>query len=98
MQENYKAKAYDILKNLNIEEGDLIEIKKGDLRIRGVLLPSYSKDERIFVIKLDNGYNIGISIDNISEIKLITKNSSKAQESERKEVSRNGAKKRNKDN
>ncbi|ACP38044.1 glutamyl-tRNA(Gln) amidotransferase, subunit D [Sulfolobus islandicus Y.G.57.14] len=92
MQENYKAKAYDILKNLNIEEGDLIEIKKGDLRIRGILLPSYSKDERIFVIKLDNGYNIGISIDNISEIKLITKNSSKAQESERKEVSRNGAK------
>ncbi|AAK41213.1 Glu-tRNA(Gln) amidotransferase GatDE subunit D [Saccharolobus solfataricus] len=91
MQENYKGKAYDILKNLNIEEGDLIEIKKGDLRIRGILLPSYSKDDRIFVIKLDNGYNIGISIDNITEIKPIEKKSSKDRESERREV-HNGAK------
>ncbi|WP_338601640.1 Glu-tRNA(Gln) amidotransferase subunit GatD [Sulfolobus tengchongensis] len=82
MQEGYKGKAYDVLKKLNIDIGDLIEIKKGDLIVRGILLPSYSRDDRIIVIKLDNGYNIGISIENISEIKVLSKSLQKTTERE----------------
>ncbi|MEM0200205.1 MAG: Glu-tRNA(Gln) amidotransferase subunit GatD [Saccharolobus sp.] len=73
MLEGYRGKAYEALKNLNIDIGDLLEITKNNIKLKGILLPSYSKDEKILVIKLDNGYNIGISIDTISEIKLISK-------------------------
>ncbi|MEM0188552.1 MAG: Glu-tRNA(Gln) amidotransferase GatDE subunit D, partial [Saccharolobus sp.] len=73
MLEGYRGKAYEALKNLNVDVGDLIEITKNNIKLKGILLPSYSKDEKILVIKLDNGYNIGISIDTISEIKPITK-------------------------
>lgn len=77
MLEGYRGKAYEILSKLNIEVGDLIEVRKGDIVIKGILLPSYSKDEKIIVIKLDNGYNVGLSIENLSEIKLLAKASKK---------------------
>ncbi|MEM3856796.1 MAG: Glu-tRNA(Gln) amidotransferase subunit GatD, partial [Saccharolobus sp.] len=82
MLEGYRGKAYEALKNLNVDVGDLIEITKNNIKLKGILLPSYSKDEKILVIKLDNGYNIGISIDTISEIKLISKSEKLAKNKE----------------
>ncbi|MEM0174421.1 MAG: Glu-tRNA(Gln) amidotransferase subunit GatD, partial [Sulfolobaceae archaeon] len=56
------------------EVGDFIEIERDGLVLRGILMPSYSQNsDKIIVVKLDNGYNVGISIYNIKKINLIKK-------------------------
>lgn len=48
----------------NIELGDRIKIRKKGREYEGVLMPrSELGDDRHIVIKMDNGYNIGIEID-----------------------------------
>jgi len=73
--EGYSGKAYEILKSINADIGDLIEIEKEDnFKLRGILMPSFSQNsDRIIVIKLDNGYNIGISISGLKNIVVIRK-------------------------
>lgn len=71
MSETYAGKALDFLKKFNLQEGDTIELTKNGLILKGIIMPSYSSSDDILVIKLDNGYNIGISVDSISEVKLI---------------------------
>jgi glutamyl-tRNA(Gln) amidotransferase subunit D len=71
MSETYAGKALDFLKKFNLQEGDTIELTKNGVILKGIIMPSYSSSDDILVIKLDNGYNIGISVDSISEIKLI---------------------------
>ena len=56
---------------MNVNPGDRIEIKTSEESYTGVLMPTESKDS-IF-IKLDNGYNIGISKEKIRSIKTIEK-------------------------
>ncbi|MCY0859504.1 MAG: Glu-tRNA(Gln) amidotransferase subunit GatD [Sulfolobaceae archaeon] len=73
--EGYRGKALELLTKLNAEIGDTIRIKKGDVLFEGILMPSYSKYDDILVIKLDNGYNIGISIDVNTQVQLINKGS-----------------------
>jgi len=55
--------------NYNI--GDLILIKTENTSYTGTIMPSL--DENIVVIKMKNGYNIGISKDKIKSIELINK-------------------------
>ncbi|MEJ2770890.1 MULTISPECIES: Glu-tRNA(Gln) amidotransferase subunit GatD [unclassified Stygiolobus] len=71
MSETYAGKALDFLKKFNLQEGDAIELTKNGVILKGIIMPSYSSSDDILVIKLDNGYNIGISVDSISEVKLI---------------------------
>ena len=71
MSETYAGKALDFLKKFNLHEGDTIELTKNGVILKGIIMPSYSSSDDILVIKLDNGYNIGISVDSISEVKLI---------------------------
>jgi len=71
MSETYAGKALDFLKKFNLQEGDTIELTKNGVILKGIIMPSYSSSDDILVIKLDNGYNIGISVDSISEVKLI---------------------------
>ena len=71
MSETYAGKALDFLKKFNLQEGDTIELTKNGVILEGIIMPSYSSSDDILVIKLDNGYNIGISVDSISEVKLI---------------------------
>jgi len=56
-------------KDANI--GDLVKIKTAKEEIQGILLES--PEAGVVLIKLDNGYNIGISRDNILEIKVVKK-------------------------
>lgn len=59
-----------MLKQANIDIGDVIKIKTKDETIEGSLMPRYEfADKQHIVIKLKSGYNIGI---NISEILSIT--------------------------
>jgi glutamyl-tRNA(Gln) amidotransferase subunit D len=62
------------LKAISAEVGDTIQIIKKKEANEGVLMPHHEfSDEDIITIKLKNGYNIGIAIDQNTEIKLIKK-------------------------
>lgn len=52
-------------------EGDRVEINKKGLNYEGIVMPSRS--DRI-VLKLNNGYNVGLSIDKDTSVKIIEKN------------------------
>ncbi|MDP6642056.1 MAG: Glu-tRNA(Gln) amidotransferase GatDE subunit D, partial [Candidatus Nanoarchaeia archaeon] len=51
--------------------GDFIKIKTSTLEYEGCLMPSLTKD--ILVLKLKNGYNIGIEKKRIKNIKILKK-------------------------
>ena len=59
----YRGKALSLLISSDAEIGSLVEVTSGETKYEGVLMPRYelSDDEHI-VIKLQNGYNIGIRI------------------------------------
>jgi glutamyl-tRNA(Gln) amidotransferase subunit D len=59
----YKGEALEILRKANLQIGDRIRVtRKGEV-LDGILMPRYElADERHIVIKLRNGYNIGIRI------------------------------------
>ncbi len=58
--------------NINIFDKVLIEWE--GLQVEGIILPrpQYG-DPNVLIVKLDNGYNIGVQVDKISKIKLIEK-------------------------
>ncbi|MEM2583495.1 MAG: Glu-tRNA(Gln) amidotransferase subunit GatD [Candidatus Thermoplasmatota archaeon] len=67
-----------------VEPGDLVEIRKGERIYKGIIMPHHSfSGKNIMVIKLENGYNVGINIKNC-EIRLIEKGRKK--EIEKKEI------------
>lgn len=65
---------YECLKELGINIGDKIEVRG----IKGFLMPKTEfSDENIVVLKLENGYNIGLRVDSCEEIKIIKKDEKK---------------------
>ncbi|MEM0075429.1 MAG: Glu-tRNA(Gln) amidotransferase subunit GatD [Nitrososphaerota archaeon] len=72
--EGYRGKLLEILSNAKCSIGDDIVIVTESRSIEGVLMPRYQyADAEHLVLKLKNGYNIGISADRIKKIKLIGK-------------------------
>ncbi len=72
MNNSYRGLASEILRINNAIVGDNLLINCKDKSYEGVLMPKYeSSDDKHIVIKLKNGYNIGISIDKITEIKVL---------------------------
>ncbi|MEM1702407.1 MAG: Glu-tRNA(Gln) amidotransferase subunit GatD [Desulfurococcaceae archaeon] len=72
----YRGVIANTLMSLGIEPGDKIIIRLNDgTVIKGILMPRQAlyADRPIVVIKLDNGYNIGIRFDEIASIELIAK-------------------------
>lgn len=68
----YKGKGLDLLKNFNMRVwGEaVIKTTRGDFR--GVILPrSENDDDSHIVIKLATGYNIGIAVDTITDMKEV---------------------------
>lgn len=71
----YKGLIAEKLKAINADVGDTIIVEKKDRVIEGTLMPReklYS-DRPILVLKLSNGYNIGIRIDEETIIRLKAK-------------------------
>lgn len=66
----YRGKGLEFLKNNNIEVGNLVRVQ-ADSVYSGILMPryEYSDDDHI-VLKLKNGYNIGLEIEKISKIEI----------------------------
>ena len=77
--EGYSVKIKNALESQKISVGDLIEIKKGSKTYTGMLMPRTQGDSNCIVIKLANGYNIGIDFRNASvrRIKPAKKSSEK---------------------
>ncbi len=67
-----------------IEPGDYVEIEKDGKKWRGTVMPHHAFSGRdIIVIKLDNGYNAGISLKN-ANVKIIKKGKKRHKKIERK--------------
>jgi len=65
----YKEKSKELLSRAEITVGDTVTIKTYDKEITGILMPRYeSADKNHIVIKLKNGYNIGLRTDKIQSI------------------------------
>ncbi|HKU32991.1 MAG TPA: Glu-tRNA(Gln) amidotransferase subunit GatD [Candidatus Nitrosotalea sp.] len=66
----YRGKSLELLKKNNVEVGSLVKVQ-ADSTYSGILMPryEYSDDEHI-VLKLKNGYNIGLEIGKISKIEI----------------------------
>lgn len=65
----YKGKAYSLLKDKGISIGSSVVIKTREREYRGIIMPRYElADDAHVVIKLGNGYNIGIDVDRIVDI------------------------------
>ncbi len=66
----YKGKGLDFLSRNNIEVGSQVKIN-ADSNYSGVVMPRYEhSDDNHIVLKLKNGYNIGLEIDKIKKIEL----------------------------
>ena len=70
----YKGEALEAIKKAEAEIGDMIRILKANEAFEGILIPrSEYGDEKHVVIKLKNGYNIGVGITPDAEIEKIGK-------------------------
>ena len=66
----YKGRALDILKSFNMRVWGEAEVKTTRGDFKGVLLPrSENDDDSHIVLKLATGYNIGIAVDTITDMK-----------------------------
>jgi len=72
----YSGVVARVLRSIGAEPGDriLVVLKDGS-SYSGVLMPRQTlySGRPILVIKLDNGYNIGLNINEVSEVKLVSK-------------------------
>ena len=67
----YVGKSLDFLKSNNIIVGDFVKII-GDLEYSGIIMPRYEhSDDLHIVLKLNNGYNIGLELEKIKKIEKI---------------------------
>ncbi len=72
---SYKGFAKELLASESVEVGDRIRIKKDDMIYEGMLLDrAEDADDKHLVLKLDNGYNIGVEIKD-AKIELIKRGS-----------------------
>ena len=66
----YRGKGLEFLKKNNIEVGSLVKVQT-DSVYSGILMPRYEySDDGHIVLKLKNGYNIGLEIEKISKIEI----------------------------
>ena len=84
--QGYSGNALDCLKKNNVKVGDSIKIT-ADLTYSGILMPRYeSGDDKHLVVKLGSGYNVGINVDEIQKIQIVSSSKAKPEQSqERKE-------------
>ncbi|MCX8166160.1 MAG: Glu-tRNA(Gln) amidotransferase subunit GatD [Acidilobaceae archaeon] len=57
----YSGEVAELLRRLGIEPGDRVRVRRNGRVLEGVVMPSYGSGEAL-VLKLDNGYNVGISV------------------------------------
>ena len=59
----YQGPSLNLLKKSRVSIGDVLKIKTSVMEYEGTLMPRYElADENHIVVKLKNGYNVGINI------------------------------------
>lgn len=70
---SYRGSAKEFLESQDISIGDTISVKKDNIQYNGMLLDrAEDADELHIVLKLDNGYNIGVTLTG-AQINLLEK-------------------------
>jgi len=71
MESGYKGRALDFIKQYDLHVGDRLNAREGEITLTGVLMPrSELEDDGHIVLKLDDGYNVGVSIGSLSLQKI----------------------------
>ncbi len=71
-QTGYKGRALSLLSNYKVSVGDTVSVKTSTEEYSGILMPRYEfADDMHIVIKLKNGYNVGIETGKIISITRI---------------------------
>ncbi len=79
----YSEKILKIFEKLKIEEGDLIKVND----IEGILMPNTEfSNPNVIILKLKNGYNIGIEFNDQTKIELIEKRKKKEIEEKKEDI------------
>ncbi|MGQ9719654.1 MAG: Glu-tRNA(Gln) amidotransferase subunit GatD, partial [Nitrososphaerales archaeon] len=69
----YKGSSLVLLKKSGVSIGDQIEITTPKMKYNGILMPRYEyADDLHIVVKLPNGYNVGVDVGNIHSIKRVS--------------------------
>ena len=72
----YSKKALKLLEGMNF--GDKIKVITSKTEYEGILMPSHDfSDPNTIVLKLDNGYNVGVLIDDDTRVVLVEKKKSR---------------------
>jgi len=62
--QGYRGEARRLLEEAKVDVGDLVRITRGAESYEGILMPRYElADDKHVVLKLRNGYNIGINVE-----------------------------------
>lgn len=64
----------DLLKKFALKEGDFVKVSSPKQNFSGTIIPS--TDETVLALKLDSGYNVGISAKEVKEIKKVSEGKS----------------------
>ncbi len=68
----YSKEAESVLRSKGISVGEKIQLERGKESFEGILMPRPDTgDQGILVIKLSNGYNIGLDFKSVSSIKRV---------------------------
>jgi glutamyl-tRNA(Gln) amidotransferase subunit D len=74
----YSGLVGKLLDEANAELGDVIEVRKAKDVQTGILMPHHDfSDASIITLKLPNGYNVGIKVDQNTKAKVVSKRESK---------------------
>lgn len=71
--EGYYGYALSVLEKVGAQVYDRVRIVKGSITYEGFLMPSTTGSDRYVVLKLDNGYNIGLALTEDTRIELVEK-------------------------
>lgn len=70
----YSREVTDVLKEKKISVGDRIEVRKDFRTYTGILMPRIEMGDRnCLVIKMENGYNVGLRLSKDTEISLVSR-------------------------
>ncbi len=70
----YSPEIEKVLKKRKIKIGDSIEIAKGEETYKGIIMPkTEAGDKSVLILKLENGYNVGMRYEKTMKFKLVKK-------------------------
>jgi glutamyl-tRNA(Gln) amidotransferase subunit D len=78
---SYSSDVLALLKRIGADEGDLLRVKSADMEYSGILMPHHEFSQPdIVVIKLKNGYNVGIRLSEYFVVEVVKKAAKKEKE------------------